>query len=141
LVSELSHRLDSKARPGVFQRKCECGFSKYNQYVPNNPTVNFTNQLSSSITYQKSWQGNLNNVSVSLNHNQNTTEIGEPYHSRCNVQPESDLPAATQGHDRHPEMVSETGYRLQWEHEVICHFMTQHFSSTIDRYFPMGRES
>ena len=68
-----SHRLDSKARPGVsFSASVNAGSSKYNQYVPNNPTVNFTNQLSSSITYQKSWQGKPYNVSVSLNHNQNT---------------------------------------------------------------------
>jgi len=68
-----SHRLDSKARPGVsFGASVNAGSSKYNQYVPNNPTVNFTNQLSSSITYQKNWQGRPYNLAVSLNHNQNT---------------------------------------------------------------------
>ena len=34
--------------------------------------MNFTNQLSSSISYQKSWIGKPFNLSVNLNHNQNT---------------------------------------------------------------------
>ena len=35
--------------------------------------MNFTNQLSSSISYQKNWQGTPFNLAVNLNHNQNTS--------------------------------------------------------------------
>ncbi len=88
-----NHSMDSKARPGVtFNASVNAGSSKYLQNVPNgalvNPgtpggvgtssgggylqPINFTNQLSSSISYQKSWQGKPYNLSVNLNHNQNT---------------------------------------------------------------------
>jgi hypothetical protein len=67
------------------------GSSKYLSLVPNaglvNPgfggnvqgtgnyqqPMNFTNQLSSSISYQKNWQGTPFNLAVNLNHNQNTS--------------------------------------------------------------------
>ncbi len=87
-----SHSMDSKARPGVsFSANVNAGSSKYLRLVPNggamaNPgftgtvqgggsymqPMNFTNQLSSSISYQKTWQGSPFNLSVNLNHNQNT---------------------------------------------------------------------
>ncbi|PWT97342.1 MAG: LPS-assembly protein LptD [Bacteroidetes bacterium] len=82
-----SHRTDSKAHPGVsFSANVNAGSSSYLRNVPsnsfinqsNNPgyqyssPVNFTNQLSSSISYQKSWIGKPYNLSVNLNHNQNT---------------------------------------------------------------------
>lgn len=87
-----THSLDSKARPGVsFSANVNAGSSKYLSLVPNaglvNPgfggnvqgagnyqqPMNFTNQLSSSISYQKNWQGTPFNLAVNLNHNQNTS--------------------------------------------------------------------
>lgn len=83
-----SHRMDSKARPGVtFSASVNAGSSKYLSLVPNgaqvNPgntasganyqqPINFTNQLQSNISYQKNWIGKPFNLSVNLNHNQNT---------------------------------------------------------------------
>lgn len=82
-----SHRMDSKARPGVsFSASVNAGSSSYTQRVTTNSYVDqgngaggtysqplsFTNQMSSSISYQKSWQGKPYNLSVNLNHNQNT---------------------------------------------------------------------
>jgi LPS-assembly protein len=87
-----SHSMDSKALPGVsFSANVNAGSSKYLSLVPNGTLVNpgftgnvqgggnymqpmnFTNQLSSSISYQKNWQGTPFNMSVNLNHNQNTS--------------------------------------------------------------------
>jgi len=86
-----SHSMDSKARPGVsFSASVNAGSSKYLSLVPNGALVNpgfsgnvqgggsymqpmnFTNQLSSTISYQKSWTGTPFNLAVNLNHNQNT---------------------------------------------------------------------
>lgn len=81
-----SHRMDSKARPGVsFSASVNAGSSKYIRGVTTNSFVdqsngaggnysqplNFTNQLSSSISYQKSWIGKPYNLSLNLGHNQN----------------------------------------------------------------------
>ncbi len=86
-----NHSMDSKARPGVtFSANVQAGSSKYLRQVPNgalmnaglNSTataggrygspLNFTNQLSSSISWQKQWQGKPYSLSVNMNHNQNT---------------------------------------------------------------------
>ncbi|MFT3747371.1 MAG: putative LPS assembly protein LptD [Agriterribacter sp.] len=82
-----SHRTDSKARPGVsFSASVNTMSSSYAKYNTTNAYVNqtnssnysysqplaFTNQLSSSISYQKSWVGKPYNLSVNLNHSQNT---------------------------------------------------------------------
>ncbi len=83
-----SHRTDSKARPGVsFSASVNAGSSSYTRYNATNSYVDhtgnttgssysqplsFTNQLSSSISYQKSWIGKPYNLSVNLNHSQNT---------------------------------------------------------------------
>lgn len=65
-----SHTVDSRARPGTsFSANVNAGSTKYNQYVVNNPTRNYANQLSSSITYSKTWD--KSNLTVSANHNQN----------------------------------------------------------------------
>lgn len=70
-----SHSADTKARPGVtFNANVNAGSSKFNENVPNSPQRNFTNQLSSSITYAKVWKNRPFNVSVSANHNQNTAQ-------------------------------------------------------------------
>jgi len=66
-----SHQMDSKARPGTnFSANVNVASTKYNQYILNNPTANYNNQLSSSITYSKTWDGKYN-LTVSANHNQN----------------------------------------------------------------------
>jgi LPS-assembly protein len=66
-----SHTVDPRARPGTsFSANVNAGSTKFNQYVANNPTVNFSNQLSSSITYSKTWTDKFN-LTVSANHNQN----------------------------------------------------------------------
>ena len=68
-----THSVDSKARPGVtFSANVNAGSSKFNGQVPNSPTRNFTNQMSSSITYSKSWKNRPYNFSMSANHDQNT---------------------------------------------------------------------
>ena len=85
-----SHSMDSKARPGTnFSASVNAGSSKYLSLIPNGgmmnasaqagvgagnymQPVNFTNQLTSTISYQKSWAGLPFNMSVNLNHNQNT---------------------------------------------------------------------
>lgn len=70
-----SHGADTKARPGVnFSANVNAGSSKFNSQVPNSPTRNFTNQMNSSITYSKVWKDKPFNISISANHNQNTTQ-------------------------------------------------------------------
>lgn len=66
-----THSVDSKARPGTnFSANVNAGSTKFNQFVVNNPVRNFSNQLSSSINYSKTWNGKYN-LSASANHNQN----------------------------------------------------------------------
>jgi len=66
-----SHTADTRARPGTtFSASVNAGSTKFNQYIANNATRNFTNQLNSSITYSKTWN-NFGNLSLSANHNQN----------------------------------------------------------------------
>ena len=66
-----SHTVDSKARPGTnFSANVNIASTKFNQYILNNPTANYNNQLSSSITYSKTWDGKYN-LTLSANHNQN----------------------------------------------------------------------
>ncbi|MBC7887424.1 MAG: LPS-assembly protein LptD [Ferruginibacter sp.] len=68
-----SHSLDTKSRPGVsFNANVNAGSSKFNSQVPNNPTRNFSNQLSSSIAYAKIWKDKPYNISINANHSQNT---------------------------------------------------------------------
>jgi LPS-assembly protein len=66
-----SHTVDPRARPGVnFSANVNAGSTKFNQYIANNPIANFTNQLSSSITYSRTWSDKFN-LTLSANHNQN----------------------------------------------------------------------
>ena len=68
-----THSTDSKARPGVsFSANVNAGSSKFNSTVPNNPTVNFKNQLNSSIAYSKVWKDKPFNISMNATHSQNT---------------------------------------------------------------------
>ncbi|MBI1341854.1 MAG: LPS-assembly protein LptD [Terrimonas sp.] len=67
-----SHSVDSRARPGTsFSANVSAGSTKFNQYVAYSPNLNFQNQVSSSITYAKSWQGKPYNLTLSANHSQN----------------------------------------------------------------------
>ena len=69
-----AHSVDSKARPGVtFSANVEAGSSKFNEQVPNSPNRNFKNTMTSSIAFSKTWKDKPFNLSVSANHNQNTT--------------------------------------------------------------------
>jgi LPS-assembly protein len=70
-----SHSSDTKARPGVnFNANVNAGSSKFNSLVPNSPQRNFQNQLNSSITYSKIWKDQPYSLTVSANHNQNTSQ-------------------------------------------------------------------
>lgn len=67
-----THARDPKARPGTsFSASVRAGSTKYNQYVTNNSYTNFQNQLSSSITWSKTWNQGKYNLSVAANHDQN----------------------------------------------------------------------
>ncbi|RYY71044.1 MAG: LPS-assembly protein LptD [Chitinophagaceae bacterium] len=68
-----SHNMDTKARPGVtFTANVNAGSTKFNEQVPNNPRLNFNNQLYSSISYAKVWKDRPYNIAISANHNQNS---------------------------------------------------------------------
>lgn len=67
-----SHAADSRARPGVsFSGNVNASSTTYNENVTNDPELNFQNQLSSSITYSKTWVDKPYNLTISANHNQN----------------------------------------------------------------------
>ena len=68
-----SHSADTKSRPGVtFMASVNAGSSSYNSLVPNNPQLNFSNQLTSSIAYSKTWKDKPFNLTLTANHDQNT---------------------------------------------------------------------
>lgn len=68
-----SHSADTKSRPGVtFSANVNAGSSSYNSQVPNDPVLNFQNQLTSSIAYSKTWQDKPFNLTLTANHDQNT---------------------------------------------------------------------
>jgi len=68
-----NHSADTKSRPGVtFSANVNAGSSSYNSQVPNDPNLNFQNQLTSSIAYSKTWQDLPFNLTLNANHNQNT---------------------------------------------------------------------
>lgn len=67
-----NHSTDTRARPGTsFSANVRAGSTQYNKYVTNNANINFQNQLSSSITWSKTWNNGKNNLSVAANHDQN----------------------------------------------------------------------
>ncbi|QES89784.1 LPS-assembly protein LptD [Rhizosphaericola mali] len=67
-----SHTMDSKAHPGItFSANVNAGSTSFNRYVSNNAVQNFQNQMSSSITWAKTWGDGKYNLSVAANHNQN----------------------------------------------------------------------
>lgn len=67
-----SHSSDSRARPGTtFSANVNASSTTYNENIPNDPRLNFQNQLGSSIAYSKTWQDKPYNLTLSANHNQN----------------------------------------------------------------------
>ena len=65
-----SHSMDSKARPGTnFSANVNIASTKFNASILNSATAAYNNQLSSSITYSKTWDGKYN-LTISGNHNQ-----------------------------------------------------------------------
>ena len=67
-----NHSADPRARPGTsFSANVNSSSTTYNENVPNNASLNFQNQLSSSIAYSKTWVDKPYNLTVSANHNQN----------------------------------------------------------------------
>ncbi|HVM87020.1 MAG TPA: putative LPS assembly protein LptD [Puia sp.] len=70
-----SHTVDGKARPGTnFSANVNLQSLKYNQFVFNNPTANYTNSISSSIAYSKTWKDGKYNLTLSGNHSQNSND-------------------------------------------------------------------
>lgn len=66
------HSVDPKVRPGTtFSANVNASSTKYNQFVPNDPRVNYNNVMGSSIAYSKTWQDKPYSLTVSANHSQN----------------------------------------------------------------------
>jgi LPS-assembly protein len=70
-----NHSLDGKARPGTtFSGNVNISSSKYNQFVANDPRLNFNNTLTSGIQYGKTWGQGRYNLQVSASHSQNNQQ-------------------------------------------------------------------
>lgn len=68
-----NHSADTKSRPGVsFSANVNAGSSSYNSFKPDDPFLNVTNTMTSSIRYSKNWKGKPFNLTLAANHNQNT---------------------------------------------------------------------
>ena len=68
-----NHSADTKSRPGVtFSASVNTKSSTFNRSVPNNPSINYDNQLQSNIAYQKTWIGKPFSLSLAASNNQNT---------------------------------------------------------------------
>jgi LPS-assembly protein len=66
------HTMDGKARPGTnFNVNMNFGSTEFNRLVPNNSMLNFTNQITSSINYSKTWKDGKYNFTATGNHSQN----------------------------------------------------------------------
>lgn len=69
-----SHQQDSKARPGTtFSASVNFSSPSNNKYNSTSVTEALQNQISSSISYSKNWNGKLN-LSVNALHNQNSKD-------------------------------------------------------------------
>ncbi len=67
------HDADTKARPGVtFGAFVTAGSTRFNEQTPNNPNLNFQNQMTSSINYRKAWNDKPYVLTVAANHSQNS---------------------------------------------------------------------
>ena len=68
-----THNQDAKARPDRrFSASVNAGSSGYGRYQNTTARQYLQNELSSSVSFTKSWQGKPYNFSAALNHNQNT---------------------------------------------------------------------
>lgn len=69
-----NHSMDSKARPGVnFGANVNFGTSSYNTYNVYDYATRVNNNIGSSISFSKTWQGKPYNFTSSLTHSQNLT--------------------------------------------------------------------
>lgn len=67
------HESNAKARPGVtFSANVNAGSTRYNKLLPGNLLANINNQLQSSIQYSKNWQDKPYQLTLAINHNQNS---------------------------------------------------------------------
>ncbi|HEY0274027.1 MAG TPA: putative LPS assembly protein LptD [Chitinophaga sp.] len=67
-----NHTMDSKAHPGTnFGASVNFASSTYNLYNVTDYNTRVNNNIGSSITFSKSWQGKPFNLSLGLNHSQN----------------------------------------------------------------------
>jgi len=67
-----NHSMDSKARPGVnFGANVNFGTSSYNTYNVYDYATRVNNNIGSSISFSKTWQGKPFNFTSSLTHSQN----------------------------------------------------------------------
>jgi LPS-assembly protein len=67
-----NHSVDQRARPGVsFNANVNAGSTRYNRYQTYDQRANNTNQLSSSISYSKTWKDKPFNLQLSATHSQN----------------------------------------------------------------------
>jgi hypothetical protein len=67
-----NHSMDSKARPGVnFGANVNFGTSTYNTYNVYDYATRVNNNIGSSISFSKTWQGKPFNFTSSLTHSQN----------------------------------------------------------------------
>ncbi|MBC9931861.1 putative LPS assembly protein LptD [Chitinophaga qingshengii] len=67
-----NHSMDSKARPGVnFGASVNFGSSSYNRFNVFDYSTRVNNNIGSSVTFSKTWQGKPYNLTLGLNHSQN----------------------------------------------------------------------
>ncbi len=68
-----NHTSDSKARPGTsFSASVNAGSTKYNTYLTDNAFRNYDNNLTSNVSYNKTWDDGKYNLNASLSENQNS---------------------------------------------------------------------
>ncbi len=66
-----AHQVDSKAHPGQnFSANVNYQSTKFNQYNITNPTAVYNNQITSSISFSKTFDDNKYNLTLNANHNQ-----------------------------------------------------------------------
>jgi len=66
-----SHSSNPKGRGRNFNASVQAGSSRYNEELPSDPNRNFQNQLSSTISYAKTWPNKPYNLTLAATHSQN----------------------------------------------------------------------
>lgn len=67
-----NHSMDSKARPGVnFSANVNFGTSSFNRFNVYDYNTRVNNNIGSSISYSKTWQGKPFNLTMNMSHQQN----------------------------------------------------------------------